>query len=78
MPVFRVFYSQSIDSFGQRGDGLAVCLDDGRICVDLCSDWSDPVNTATRRAVIELDDVPELIRELRRVAKLAKEGGGNG
>ena len=32
----------------------------------------------TAYIVIDPDDVPALCAELRRVAKLAKEGGGNG
>jgi hypothetical protein len=41
---------------------------------------SDPLGECAPTAyiVIDPDDVPALCTELRRVAKLAKQGGGNG
>ena len=41
---------------------------------------SDPLGQCAPTAyiVIDPDDVPALCRELRRVAKLAKQGGSNG
>jgi hypothetical protein len=51
----------------------------GIVWIDI-HDLSDPIGEKSNpaRIAVSADDVPTLCAELRRVAKLAKQGGGNG
>ena len=75
MPVLRIFHNSNPD------DMNCLTIDrglDGRVSIYASNNYLSPWEGCGHGATLDPEDIPALCRELRRVAKLAREGGGNG
>jgi hypothetical protein len=76
MPVFSIIHGSNEEDLSGVYVDRSLC--GTRVCVTSVANYLDPINCGSSTAVIDVEDIPALCAELRRVAKLAKQGGQDG
>lgn len=76
MPIFSIIHGSNEEDLSGVYVDRSLC--GTRVCVTSVANYLDPINCGSSTAIIDVDDVPALCAELCRIAKLVKEGGGNG
>ena len=71
MPVFSIIHGSNQEDLSGVYVDRSLC--GTRVCVTSVNNYLDVLNCGSSTAVIDVDDIPALCAELRRVAKLVKE-----